>query len=110
MADKATFYQGDRKPYLRVTLERGGAAIPLATASGVTFKLYRKGGENLAPLISAAAVIVDEDTGVVEYQWAADDLDLYGRFSGVFVVDWAGKDEGVPDTGYIDVQVFATGS
>jgi hypothetical protein len=109
MAD-ATYYEGDRKPSLRTDLARGGAPIPLGTASGVTFKLYRKGGENLAPLVSAPGVIVDEDAGTVEYQWAAADLDLYGRLSGLFVIDWAGQDEGVPDTGYIDIQVLAAGS
>jgi hypothetical protein len=107
---EATYYQGDRKPYLRVDLERGGAVLDLTAASGVTFKMYRKGEENVTPLISAAGVIVDADTGTVEYQWAALDLDLYGRFSGVFVIDWAGEDEGVPDTGYIPIRVFVTGS
>jgi hypothetical protein len=109
MAAQAIYYQGDRQPNLRVTLSRAGSPIVLG-ASTVTFKLYRKGSENLAPLISAAAVVVDADTGLVEYQWAADDLDLYGRLSGVFVIDWAGKDEGVPDSGYIDIKVIALGS
>ena len=109
MAAQAIYYQGDREPNLRVTLSRAGVAIPLG-ASTVSFKLYRKGSENLAPLIDAAAVVVDALAGVVEYQWAANDLDLYGRLSGVFIIDWSGKDEGVPDTGYIDIKVMVLGS
>ena len=108
MAD-ANYYQGDREPSLRTTLLRAGSAIDLNDATGVTFKLYRKGGENLAPVVSAAGVIVDADLGIVEYLWADGDLDLYGRFSGVFVINWTGKDEGVPD-GYIDIVVLAAGS
>lgn len=106
---QAIYYQGDRQPDLRVTLSRAGSPIVLGSAT-VKFKLYRKGGENLTPLIDAAAVVVDASQGLVEYQWAVDDLDLYGRLSGVFVIDWAGKDEGVPDGGYIDIRVYALGS
>ena len=110
MAAQAIYYQGDRQPYLRVVLSRGGSPIDLTDATGVTFKLYRKGSENLAPLVSSAGVIVNAALAVVEYRWGAGDLDLYGRLSGIFVIDWDGEDEGVPDTGYIDIKVIAAGS
>ena len=104
---KAYYYEGDRKPYLRVTLTRGGSAIDVS-ASAVTFKLYRKGREAYeAPVASGAVAPVDAPNGIVEYQWGAGDLDTPGNFSGVFVLD---GEEGIPDGGYVEVVVRGAGS
>ena len=105
MAD-ATYYEGDRRPYMRATLSRGGAAIDLTSANGVSFKMHRRGRATLAPAVSAAGVIITAADGLVEYQWQAGDLDLYGNFEGVFVIDWgASVPEGVPDTDPIAIEV-----
>lgn len=109
MAD-AYFYQGDERPYFRVTLERGGSAIDVEAAAAINFKMYRKDREAYeSPVVSGAAQKVNTGSdGIVEYQWATDDLaDLYGRFSAAFVVDWGGgtNDEGIPDGDFIEVVV-----
>lgn len=109
MAD-AYFYQGDERPYFRVTLERGGAAIDVSGANEVTFKMWRKGREAYeAPVVEGAASIVNSGSdGIVEYQWATNDLaTLSGNFSAAFFVDWGAgtNDEGIPDGGYIEVVV-----
>ena len=98
----AIYYEGDRKPYLRATLTRGEEAIDIDGAT-LTFRLYRKGREAYeAPVVSEAATVVDGPNGVVEYQWAVDDLDASGNFSGVFIID---GEESVPDGGYIEIVV-----
>lgn len=108
MSDTAYYYQGDRKPWLATTLTRDGAAIDLTGYTGIAFKMYRKGREAYeAPVVSGAATnLGPANEGGVEYQWAADDLtDLYGNFSGVFVITDADGAESIPDGAYIDIVV-----
>lgn len=114
MAD-AVFYEGDRQPYFRMTLLRGGEAINLEDAVSVTLKLWRSGREILPPVVSGACNIIQTspsvDRGVIEYEWADGDLNLYGQLSGAVVIVWTGAlPETVPDTGYINVLVRPAGS
>ena len=114
MAD-AVFYEGDRQPYFRVTLLRGGEAIDLTNATSVAFKMWRNGREILAPVVTGNADIIQSDPqtdrGVVEYKWAAADLDLYGNFTSAFVITWpTDLPETVPDVGYITVLVRPSAS
>ena len=109
MAD-AIYYEGDRRPFLRAVLTRGGVYIDLTGASGVTFDLYRSGREAYAPIVSGTAAIADAPNGIVEYQWGAADLaDIYGTFSGVFTVQWANGDETIPDGGPVEIVVRPKG-
>lgn len=114
MAD-AVFYEGDRQPYFRVTLLRGGEAIDLTNATSVAFKMWRNGREIVAPLVAGAAVVIQSgpttDVGVVEYRWADLDLNLYGNFTSAFVITWpTALPETVPDVGYITVLVRPSAS
>jgi len=109
MAD-AVFYEGDRQPYFRVTLLRGGEAINLENAESVAFKMWRNGREIMPTVVTGAAVVIqtgaDTDKGVVEYRWGAADLALYGNFTAAFVISWpTALPETVPDLGYITVLV-----
>lgn len=113
MAD-AVFYEGDRRPFFRVTLLRGGEPISLENATGVTLKMWRDGREILAPVVTGSCSIIQvgttTDVGVVEYEWADGDLNLYGLLSAVFIIEWPTTlPETVPDTGYISVLVRPSG-
>ena len=91
--------KGDRLPKLRATLVDGaGAAINLAGASIVFRMRPQRGG---ALKVNAAATIVDAATGVVEYSWAAVDVDTEGVFVGEFAVTLAGLVQTVPASGYV---------
>lgn len=107
MAD-AVFYQGDEQPYMGAQLLRGGVPIDLTTATGVSFKMYRKDHEAYeSPLAEGACDVTVALTGNVEYPWDPADLaTASGRMSVVFTIDWSGKPEAVPDTGFIEVTVI----
>jgi hypothetical protein len=102
------FYQGDIRPTMRAVLKRNEVPIDLSGASGVSFKLWRSGHEayETAAVSGACAFTTDGVDGDVYYAWAATDLDIYGRFTAVFIVDWGvGENESIPDSGYIEVTV-----
>ena len=90
MGDPITMKRGDRKPSLRAQLRySGGQSAGLADATSVAFRMASL--EDGAVKIDLAPVTVeDEDTGVVRYDWAANDTDQIGRFAGEFVVTYPG--------------------
>ena len=71
---------------MRVALyDPNGAVVPLAGAT-VRFAMGVQPG---APLIAAAATVIDAANGIVEYQWVAGDTATAGTFLGEFEVTFA---------------------
>ncbi|MEK7178567.1 MAG: hypothetical protein AAB721_02855 [Patescibacteria group bacterium] len=100
-----TFYlkKGDRLPKLRATLLDGdGAAINL-TGAAVQFRMRPRGGGALK--VDAAATIVTPASGIVEYSWAALDVDTEGVFDAEFAVTLAGLVQTVPASGAVLVVI-----
>jgi hypothetical protein len=106
--NRVFYYQDDRRPYLRAYLTRGGKAVELDLALGVKLKVYSD--TDAPPKVDSAANIIDATTALVEYEWAASDLDTPGDFWGCFEVDWGGNEyETLPDEGYIAITVHPKG-
>ncbi len=95
--------KGDRLPKLRATLLDGdGAAINL-TGGSVQFRMRPRAGGALK--VNAAATIVTPASGIVEYSWAALDVDTEGVFDAEFAVTLAGLVQTVPASGTVLVVI-----
>jgi hypothetical protein len=105
--NRVQYYQGDRRPYFRVNLTRGGSVIDLTLASGVQMDLYADPNSDVAAVVTGACTIVDAAAGLVEYPWGAGELGTPGDFWAIFTIDWGGELEGVPDMGPINLVVHA---
>lgn len=102
-----TFYikKGDRLPKLRATLLDGnGAAVDL-TAATVQFRMRPRGGGALK--VNSPATVVTPLAGIVEYSWAAADVDTEGTFEAEFAVTLAGLVQTVPASGFVLVSIEA---
>jgi hypothetical protein len=56
--------------------------------------------------VDATAQIVNEATGIVQYNWVADDTDTVGSFQAEFEVTYSdGTIETFPNNGYIRVEI-----
>jgi hypothetical protein len=78
--------QNDRRPVAQKDLTRGGVAVDLTLATGVTFKMRPFDKPDLK--INAGCTINDAVTGDVEYRWQADDTDVPGKFHAEYEVIW----------------------
>lgn len=95
--------KGDRRPRYRVGLTANGGPVDLTGATAVRFMM--KLGVSGTLKIDAPAIIVDAETGVVEYHWAVDDTDTAGTFNIEFEVDWSGEKQTFPSTGYFTATI-----
>jgi hypothetical protein len=96
------YKQGDRLPVLEyVALEdEDGQAANLTGATAAVF-VFRKRTSAAATAVSAAATIVNAETGELRYDWAAGDLASAGNYYGEFRVTIGGVDRTFPQRGYI---------
>lgn len=61
-----------------------------------------------APLVAAAATVVDATNGIVEYQWSVTDTATAGTFFGEFQVTFADSNvESFPNDSNIEILVKA---
>lgn len=96
-----------QRPYLRVRIKDSDEeAFDLTGALGATFVMYARASG--IEKVNAAAVIVDPPTqGLIEYQWAAADVNTAGEFIAEFDVDYgAGETLTLPEDGNILVTIF----
>lgn len=96
--------QNDTSPSLRAALENGsGDAIDLIDAS-VQFHMRSFGSSG--NVVDAAATVIDAATGIVQYNWIADDTDTIGSYEAEFEVTYPdGTIETFPNDGYIRVEI-----
>jgi len=101
-----SFYikQNDTTPSLRANLKNGsGDAVDLTNATS-RFHMRTMGGSTAS--VDAAAQIIDEATGVVQYNWVSGDTVTNGTFEGEFEVTYPdGTIETFPNDGYITIEV-----
>lgn len=70
-------FKGDRNPSLQDTITVGGAAYDL-TSSSVKLQMRAISSQTLT--VDASATVVTAASGIVRYDWAADDVDTAGMF------------------------------
>lgn len=102
----STFYikQNDTAPSIAALLKNpSGSAINL-TGATVRFNMKSQSGTLLVD--NATAVVVDESTGNVRYDWALGDTALAGNNYAEFEITYSdGGVETVPNDGYIRVKI-----
>jgi hypothetical protein len=113
-----TIKQGDTRPFLRATLKKASSQpIPLGLAvirfnmapavAGTGLSIARASALNLEGTIDAETGATLGD-GVVEYRWAPGDTAVVSIYRAEFEVTFAdGTVETWPNSGYIDVEVYA---
>ncbi len=97
-------HKGDTEPpLLAVITDEDGVVVNLTGAS-VTF-VMRQLSSN-APVVNAAATIVNAAGGQVQYSWSTQDTALAGLFMGEFhVTDSGGGTYTFPNEGYLEILV-----
>ena len=102
----STFYikQNDTVPSLRAALENGsGTAVDL---TGATCQFHLREIGKTSVTTDSTAQIVNEATGIVQYNWVADDTDTVGSYQAEFEVTYSdGTIETFPNNGYIRVEI-----
>jgi hypothetical protein len=102
--------QGDLLPVIEAACVQGnGAALDLTTATGVTFRMWRRASPSTLK-VEGVAQVVDGPNGVVRYLWAGTDTDAPGVYNAEFVVTFPGpKPQTLPTVGHITVNVLDAG-
>jgi len=91
--------KGDRLPILRAQL-LDSEDVPIdLTGASVQFRMRPRSGGALK--VNAAATVVDAPAGIVEYAWAALNVDTEGLFVGEFAVTLVGLIQTVPSSGVV---------
>jgi hypothetical protein len=87
---------GDRLPRIRAQfVDADNVAIDLTTATSVTFNMVDVAGT--AVVTAGACTVVTPASGIVEYAWAAGDVDTAGDFFAQFVATFAGLELSAPN-------------
>ena len=101
-----SFYikQNDTVPSLRAALQNGsGDAVDI---TGATCQFHMRVLGQTTVTVDASAQIIDEETGIVQYNWVADDTDTIGSYQAEFEVTYPdGTVETFPNNGYIRVEI-----
>jgi predicted dehydrogenase len=102
-----TFYikQNDTVPSIRAELRNGnGDPVDLINAT-VQFHMRAIGANQTT--VDAASVVVSAASGVVQYNWIADDTVTIGSYQAEFEVTYPdGTIETFPNDGYIRVEII----
>lgn len=96
--------QNDTGPAMLATLQDASGAAVNLTGASVRFHMRSVSGGN--PVVDASATVVTAASGIVRYNWAAEDTDSVGTYQAEFEVTYAdGSIETFPNDGYIAVQI-----
>ena len=108
MSDRFNIKQGNRLPTLRVQcLDGDGVPVDLATAVAQTFSM-RHSDTSVVKVTAGACTIISTTDGIVDYAWAANDVDTAGDYEGEVTVTFgASKASTFPGQGRIGVHIEA---
>jgi hypothetical protein len=102
-----TFYlkQNDTVPSLRAELQNGsGAAVDLVNA---TVRFHMRAVGSATATVDADASVIGASTGIVQYDWLAEDTVTIGSYQAEFEVTYPdGTIETFPNDGYIRVKII----
>jgi len=90
------FVQGDTAPDLGAVLHIQGDSTTPIDLTGASVRFQMRKNDDRAFTIDAAATVLDEGAGEVEYQWAANDLSV----AGDYYVQW--------EVTFVDLRVQTT--
>ncbi len=102
MSQQKTIKVGDLGQPLQLQLTRGGVAVDLTNAVGVTLKAYDSSGNVAVDYAAAFGTRVD---GEVDYAWQTNDTVRRSRFAAVVKVDWGAFVETFPNAGHFVIEV-----
>lgn len=110
-ANRYRIKQGSRLPALRLQLLQGDGTVPSGTLTAVQFRMRSRRTE-VVKVNLVNAVVVDGATKLVEYQWAAADVDTIGVYDAEFVATIDNKTAIFPaakvgEDGSLEVEVVA---
>lgn len=95
--------QNDTSPSLQATLK--DAANTGVDLSGATVMFHMKSLDGVVT-VDSAMTIVDEDNGIVKYDWQSGDTSSHGTYSVEFEVTYVdGSTETFPNTGNLALVV-----
>lgn len=95
--------QNDTSPSLQAILKDGGLNPVDLTGASVRFHMKAVGG---AIKVDAAMTVVDQDNGIVQYDWEAGDTDTVDTYAVEFEVTYSdGAIETFPNKGNLAVNV-----
>jgi len=101
-----TFYikQNDTSPSIQATLENGdGQKVNL---SGCSIRFYMKEIGSATVKVDGAVTVVNENTGLIRYDWVDSDTNVAGNYHGEFQVTYPStKVETFPNDGYIKIKI-----
>lgn len=97
--------QNDTVPGIRATLQNGsGDPVDLINAT-VQFHMRAIGSTTVK--VDAAAVIIDEALGLVQYNWIAADTNVIGSYQAEFEVTYPdGTIETFPNNAYVRIEII----
>lgn len=100
-----TIKRNDTSPILQTVLsDANGVAIDL---TATTVKFYMKKYKASTAKINAGAAIVDEDAGIVRYEWQTGDTDTAGSYQAEFQITYNdGAVETFPNADFIQVDII----
>jgi len=101
-----SFYikENDTTPSIRATLKNGNDVAVDLTNATVRFHM-RKFGKTSA-LVDAAAVIINAEAGVVQYNWIGSDTTATGSFQAEFEVTYPDSTiETFPNSDFIRITI-----
>jgi hypothetical protein len=95
--------QNDTLPRLTATLkEADNSPIDLTDATTVHLVLKQKDG---TPQFKKPCSILDDEGGIVQYDWDAEDTAEDGNYDGEFEVLWGTEVQTIPNDKYFDVLI-----
>ena len=102
-----TFYikQNDTSPAMLATLQDADGNAVNLTGATVRFHMRAVGGNEV--VVDDAVTVVTPLSGIVRYDWSADDTDTIGSYQAEFEVTYADASiETFPNDGYIRVEII----
>lgn len=104
MGETFSIAAGDTAPRIQAVLRDGAGDGVKLTGADVRFQVHQPRGGDV--IIDEPAEVIDDEAGVVRYNWEESDTNELGRYRAEFVVTYnSGTVETFPNVGAHDVVI-----